>query len=76
MTDPHENTVQDVLENLPFQHLMNIWPHTAPVFNSIRTESITDRVRVVSNVDHVAENNRGQLEGTIEGGRDNLDQTS
>lgn len=24
MTDPHENTVQDGLKNLPFQHLMNI----------------------------------------------------
>lgn len=24
MTDPHENTVQDVLKNLPFQHVMNI----------------------------------------------------
>lgn len=41
MTDPHENTVQDVLKNLPFQHLMNIWPHTAPVFNSIHAGHIT-----------------------------------
>lgn len=46
MTDPQEDTAQDVLKNLPFQHLMNIWPYTAPVFNSVHTEHQQQRTRL------------------------------